>query len=140
MYYGKLRSKCGSVNFSSDFYIKRNKDQTHLDHDVLQVDVSSLPDEADQLALIVHHDRGRAMDLFSQVRARVYEGQPADVEKPYCEYNIAQDCSFVDATSIIIAKFFRASKEDAWVYRPIGVSTQDERMSHVYDNFANNYF
>lgn len=90
-----------------------------VDNEIITLDTSKIPQNIDNVVMIINSYTGEAFDEIPFAKIRVYEGEDNAPTKVICEYNVANDSSFVGCKTLIIGRIFR-NGGGGWDFEAIG--------------------
>lgn len=88
------------------------------DNEIITLDMSKVPRSIDRIIMIINSYSGEKFDKLDFAKIRVYEGQDNVPVKVHCEYNVANDPSFVGGKTLIIGSIDRIG--NGWNFKAIG--------------------
>lgn len=138
VYFGQLKSKCGSISHSGDDLTGDMDGDDGLDNEVITLDLTRLPAEAEQLAFVLNSFRGQDFKDIPFARIRIYEGTPSRVDKEFAQFDIANDSAFNGAVSMIMGKLYKRDGE--WKFNSLGNPSPDKKLETTLETFARDYF
>jgi tellurium resistance protein TerZ len=137
VYFGQLRSKCGSVRHSGDDRVGDTQGDDGLDNEVMVIDLTQVPANIHQIVFILNSFRGQDFADIPFASIRIYEGSPQQVDNVLAKFDVANDASFKGNVSLILGKLYRYN--DQWKFTSFGEATADKRLEQTLKTVANRY-
>ncbi|UYM14916.1 TerD family protein [Endozoicomonas euniceicola] len=134
VYFGQLKSKCGSIVHSGDDLTGDMDGDDGLDNEVIQIDLNRLSPRASQLAFVLNSFRGHDFKDIPFARIRIYEGSPEYVSQEFARFDIANDAAFGGSVSMIMGKMYKHNGQ--WKFNSIGQPTRDAKLEQTLTTFA----
>lgn len=129
VYFGRLKSGCGSVVHSGD----NLTGEGHGDDETIMVSLNDVPAKYTKLVFVVNiydsHNRKQHFGMIRNAYIRVIN--PANNEE-LIRYNLSDD--YNDQTSLITGEIYRHNGE--WKFAALGNATQDRSISEVCMRFT----
>ncbi|ETT82299.1 TerD family protein [Viridibacillus sp. FSL R5-0477] len=128
VYFGKLKSKCGSVQHSGD-NLTGDGDG---DDEVITIDLKSVPADYDKLVFVVNiYDCVKRKQHFGMIQnayIRVFEPNTGN---ELIRYNLSDN--YADLTTLVTGEIYRHNGE--WKFGAIGDGTTDAKLGEVCTRF-----
>ncbi|OMC83643.1 stress protein [Viridibacillus sp. FSL H7-0596] len=128
VYFGKLKSKCGSVQHSGD-NLTGDGDG---DDEVVTIDLKSVPADYDKLVFVVNiYDCVKRKQHFGMIQnayIRVFEPNTGN---ELIRYNLSDN--YADLTTLVTGEIYRHNGE--WKFGAIGDGTTDAKLGEVCTRF-----
>lgn len=137
VYFGNLSSKDGSVKHSGDDRTGDVGGDDGLDNEVITVDFSRLPPNAEHVAFVLNSFQGQDFASIPFASIRIYEGTPTRVNEIFATYDIANDVHFAGHVSMVLGVFYQKNGE--WKFNAIGEPTKDRKLEQTVLTVTHNY-
>ena len=137
IYFGHLRSACGSIIHSGDDVTGDLDGDDGLDNEVVTVDLSKVPDNITQIVFLLNSYKKQDFADIPFASIRIYEGTPSRVDKIEATYNIANDASFKGKLGMLLGRLFR--KDGGWDFEAMGHATEDARIEGLIKSYEQIY-
>ncbi len=90
-----------------------------VDNEIITLDTARIPQNIDNVVMIINSYTGETFDEIPFAKIRVYEGEDNAPTKVLCEYNVDNDASFAGSKTIIIGRIYR-NGGGGWDFEAIG--------------------
>ncbi|MGF9975196.1 TerD family protein [Viridibacillus arvi] len=128
VYFGKLKSKCGSVQHSGD-NLTGDGDG---DDEVITIDLKAVPTDYDKLVFVVNiYDcikRKQHFGMIQNAYIRVFEPNTGN---ELIRYNLSEN--YANLTTLVTGEIYRHNGE--WKFGAIGDGTTDAKLGEVCNRF-----
>jgi len=135
VYFGKLKSE--GIEHSGDDRTGDTDGDDGLDNEVINVNLSSLPANADQVVFVLNSFSGDDFKTIPFASIRLYEGTAERVDSIHAVYDIANDPKFAGSVSMILGKLYKHNGN--WKFSAIGETTSDKKLAQTIKTAENNY-
>ncbi|MEA3227776.1 MAG: TerD family protein [Campylobacterota bacterium] len=135
IYFGKLEAS--GVRHSGDDTTGDVDGDDGLDNEVVQINLSQIPANVDQLVFILNSFQGQDFATIPFASIRLYEGTPSSVNDVVATYNIASDAQFAGSVSMVLGKLYRRNGE--WKFSAIGEPTKDAKLEQTIQTVQQKY-
>lgn len=126
VYYGQLKTPCGSIQHSGDDLTGDMDGDDGLDNEIITIKMNSLPQNIDKVAVVLNSFQGQDFATIPFASVRLYEGTPTRVENVIANYNIANNATFKGSVSMVLGILYRHNS--GWKFRAVGESTSDLKL------------
>ena len=126
IYYGQLKTPCGSIQHSGDDLTGDMDGDDGLDNEIITIKINSLPQNIDKVAVVLNSFQGQDFATIPFASVRLYEGTPTRVENVIANYNIANNATFKGSVSMVLGILYRHNS--GWKFRAVGESTSDLKL------------
>jgi len=137
VYFGKLKSPCGSIQHSGDDLTGDMDGDDGLDNEIITIDLNKLAPSADKVAVVLNSFRGHDFKTIPFASLRLYEGTPTRVDNVIASYNIANEPKFHGSVSMVLGVLYR--KDGGWKFRAVGEPTSDKNLEGTLRTVQSNY-
>lgn len=124
IYFGNLKSKCGSVSHKGDNLTGEGDG----DDEQILIDLLKIPNHIYELFFVVNifnaKKRNQHFGMVNNAFIRVYD---TDSNKELLRYDLSDDYS--NKTAIVVAKIYRHN--DNWKFTAIGQGTEDNNLEQL---------
>lgn len=136
VYYGKLKSNCGSIQHSGDDRVGDTDGDDGQDNEVIQIDLKRVPAEVDKLALVLNSFSMQNFGDIPFAGIRIHDGK-AGTGNVFAKFDVANDPTFSGRVSMIMGSVYRHS--NSWKFRSIGAAITEKRLQDSLGAFASDY-
>jgi len=126
VYYGQLKTPCGSIQHSGDDLTGDMDGDDGLDNEIITIKMNSLPQNIDKVAVVLNSFQGQDFATIPFASVRLYEGTPTRVDNVIANYNIANNATFKGSVSMVLGILYRHNS--GWKFRAVGESTLDRKL------------
>lgn len=133
VYFGQLRSRCGSISHSGDDLTGDVGGDDGKDNEVISIDLERIPDNIKTLALVLNSFRKQDFANIPFANIRIHDGTGS----VFGTFDIANDASFAGRISMIMASVYRHN--GAWKFRSIGEAIDAPDLKATLTQFAQSY-
>jgi len=133
VYFGQLKSKCGSISHSGDDLTGDIGGDDGQDNEVISIDLERVPPQIKSLALILNSFRMQDFADIPFANIRIHDGNGS----VFGTFDIANDASFAGKVSMIMASVYR--HDGAWKFRSIGEAVSARDLRETLIQFAQSY-
>ncbi len=137
IYFGKLRSKDGSIVHSGDDLTGDMGGDDGLDNEIITVDFSKLNTSCNYVAFVLNSFQGHDFGTIPFASIRIYEGTPSRVNEVFATFDIANGSGFAGHVSMVMGVFYK--KNDEWKFNAIGEPTKDKKLEQTVSTVTNQY-
>ena len=137
VYFGKLRSKDGSIKHSGDDLTGDMDGDDGLDNEIITLDFSRLSPSVEYVAFVLNSFRGHDFGTIPFASIRIYEGTPTRVNEVFATYNIAKEGGFSGHVSMVMGVFYKKNNE--WKFNAVGEPTKDRKLEETIRTVQQNY-
>lgn len=124
VYFGNLKSV--GIQHSGDDLVGDTDGDDGLDNEVINVNLSHLPPNAEQVVFVLNSFSGDDFKTIPFASIRLYEGTPDRVDSIHAVYDIANDPKFAGSVSMILGKLYKHNGN--WKFSAIGETTKDKKL------------
>jgi tellurium resistance protein TerZ len=124
VYFGNLKSV--GIQHSGDDLVGDTDGDDGLDNEVINVNLSHLPPNAEQVVFVLNSFSGDDFKTIPFASIRLYEGTPDRVDSIHAVYDIANDPKFAGSVSMILGKLYKHNGN--WKFSAIGETTKDTKL------------
>jgi tellurium resistance protein TerZ len=124
VYFGNLKSV--GIQHSGDDLVGDTDGDDGLDNEVINVNLSHLPSNAEQVVFVLNSFSGDDFKTIPFASIRLYEGTPDRVDSIHAVYDIANDPKFAGSVSMILGKLYKHNGN--WKFSAIGETTKDTKL------------
>jgi tellurium resistance protein TerZ len=124
VYFGNLKSV--GIQHSGDDLVGDTDGDDGLDNEVINVNLSHLPPNAEQVVFVLNSFSGDDFKTIPFASIRLYEGTPGRVDSIHAVYDIANDPKFAGSVSMILGKLYKHNGN--WKFSAIGETTKDTKL------------
>ena len=124
VYFGNLNST--GIQHSGDDLTGDTDGDDGLDNEIISVNLSRLPANADQVVFVLNSFSGDDFKTIPFASIRLYEGTPERVDSIHAMYDIANDPKFSGSVSMVLGKLYKHN--GAWKFSAIGETTRDKEL------------
>ena len=118
----RIVKECSYRNGNAGYMVSSGDDRSggvkNGDNEIITLDTSKVPESVDTIIMIINSFTGEKFDEIDFAKIRVYEGQDNVPTKIHCEYNVANDPSFVGGRTLVIGCICRNGND--WDFKAIG--------------------
>lgn len=127
IYFGNRLSNNGSIRHSGDDLVGGKT--ADVDNETISIDLKKISNTTDYIVATLNSYSGQKFDKIPYIRLRIYTGKLGEPEEVLCAYNLENDDTFKNKTSIVLGYFYR--KDSAWKFRATGSTGTSTRISGV---------
>lgn len=127
VYFGQLQSV--GIQHSGDDRTGDTDGDDGLDNEVINVNLSLLPANAEQIVFVLNSFNGDDFKTIPFASIRLYEGTPSRVDSIYAMYDIANDPKFAGSVSMVLGKLYKHNS--SWKFSAIGETTTDKKLEQT---------
>ncbi|MFT6919912.1 MAG: tellurium resistance protein TerZ, partial [Cognaticolwellia sp.] len=135
VYFGNLKST--GIQHSGDDTTGDTDGDDGIDNEVINVDLSRLPANAEQVVFVLNSFSGDDFKTIPFASIRLYEGTPERVDSIYATYDIANDPKFSGSVSMILGKLYKHNGN--WKFSAIGETTSDKKLKETINTAETSY-
>jgi tellurium resistance protein TerZ len=135
VYFGKLNST--GIQHSGDDLTGDTDGDDGLDNEVINVNLSQLPANAEQIVFVLNSFSGDDFKTIPFASIRLYEGTPSRVDSIHAVYDIANDPKFAGSVSMILGKLYKHNGN--WKFSAIGETTSDKKLEQTIKTAESSY-
>lgn len=136
VYFGNLKSKCGSIKHSGDDRTGDTGGDDGQDNEVIQIDLMRVPKEVNHLAVVLNSFQQQNFDTIPFANARIHNGK-AGKGDVFAKFDVSNDNTFAGRVSMILGSVYRHGNE--WKFRSIGTAVDARDLKSTLQTFANEY-
>lgn len=136
IYFGKLKSSCGSIQHSGDDRVGDTDGDDGQDNEVIQIDLKRVPTNVDTLALVLNSFSMQNFGDIPFAGIRIHDGK-AGTGNVFATFDVANDPSFSGRVSMIMGSVYRHN--DSWKFRSIGAAITEKKLQDSLGAFARDY-
>ncbi|MBU2712495.1 TerD family protein [Zooshikella harenae] len=137
VYFGQLRSKCGSIHHSGDDLTGDMDGDDGLDNEVVTISLQQVPHEVSAVAVVLNSFRKQDFAAIPFASIRLYEGTPSRVNNILATYDIANDPSFSGSVTMVLGILYK--KDGDWKFKAVGEPTKDQGLEQTIITVARSY-
>jgi stress response protein SCP2 len=128
IYYGNLKSVCGSVKHTGD---NLTGDGDGDDEQIL-VDLSRIPSNVNKLVFVVNiYDCVRRKQDFGLIRNAFIRVVNQDTNQEIMKYNLSED--YAGMTTLLVGEIYRYNND--WKFAALGQGTRDDSLSKIVSKY-----
>jgi len=135
VYFGQLQST--GIQHSGDDLTGDTDGDDGLDNEVINVNLSRLPANAEQVVFVLNSFNGDDFKTIPFASIRLYEGTPDRVDSIHAVYDIANDPKFAGSVSMILGKLYKHNGN--WKFSAIGETTRDKKLEQTINTAEASY-
>ena len=135
VYFGKLKST--GIQHSGDDRTGDTDGDDGLDNEVINVNLSQLPANADQVVFVLNSFSGDDFKTIPFASIRLYEGTPTRVDSIHAVYDIANDAKFAGSVSMVLGKLYKHN--GSWKFSALGETTNDKKLEQTVKTVETSY-
>ena len=135
VYFGKLKST--GIQHSGDDRTGDTDGDDGLDNEVINVNLSQLPANADQVVFVLNSFSGDDFKTIPFASIRLYEGTPTRVDSIHAVYDIANDAKFAGSVSMVLGKLYKHN--GSWKFSALGETTNDKKLEQTVKTVETGY-
>lgn len=136
VYFGKLKSRCGSIQHSGDDRTGDTDGDDGQDNEVIQIDLKRVPGDVDKLALVLNSFSMQNFGDIPFAGIRIHDGK-AGTGNVFAKFDVANDPTFSGRVSMIMGSVYRHG--NSWKFRSIGAAITEKRLEDSLSAFAREY-
>ena len=138
VYFGNLKSSCGSVFHSGDDLTgDAGGIDDGLDNEVITVDFARIPSDANNVVFVLNSFNQQDFKDIPYAHIRLYEGTPQRVDNVLAKLDIANDPAFNGKVAMVLGRFYRQAND--WKFQSIGEPTNDRDLEQLVHSVAMSY-
>lgn len=135
VYFGQLKST--GIQHSGDDRTGDTDGDDGLDNEVINVNLSQLPANADQVVFVLNSFSGDDFKTIPFASIRLYEGTPTRVDSIHAVYDIANDAKFAGSVSMVLGKLYKHN--GSWKFSALGETTNDKKLEQTVKTVETSY-
>ena len=135
VYFGQLKST--GIQHSGDDRTGDTDGDDGLDNEVINVNLSQLPANADQVVFVLNSFSGDDFKTIPFASIRLYEGTPTRVDSIHAVYDIANDAKFAGSVSMVLGKLYKHN--GSWKFSALGETTNDKKLEQTVKTVETGY-
>jgi len=135
VYFGQLKST--GIQHSGDDRTGDTDGDDGLDNEVINVNLSQLPANADQVVFVLNSFSGDDFKTIPFASIRLYEGTPTRVDSIHAVYDIANDAKFAGSVSMVLGKLYKHN--GTWKFSALGETTNDKKLEQTVKTVETSY-
>lgn len=135
IYFGNLKGQ--GIQHSGDDLTGDMDGDDGLDNEVIVVDLTKVPSNAEQVVFVLNSFRGQDFKEIPFASIRVYEGTPTRVDNIHATFDIANDPKFAGAVSMVLGKLYK--KDGNWKFTVFGDVTSDRKLEQTMQSVQSSY-